>query len=172
VSPGTVITTLDDSSVIKLDFSVPEVFLATLQEGLEISARTSAYPETEFKGKVSSIDSRLDPVSRAIVVRARIDNKDGRLKPGMFMTVKLIRSDVPALMLPEEALVPEGERKFVFAVRDGKAVRIEVQTGRRRPGEVEITSGLEDGDVIVTEGTQKIRDGAPVKAMQAGQEPA
>jgi len=172
VSPGTVITTLDDSSIIKLDFSVPEVFLSTLQEGLEITARTSAYPETEFKGKVSSIDSRLDPVSRSIIVRARIDNKDGRLKPGMFMTVKLIRTDVPALMLPEEALVPESDKKFVFVVRDGKAARVEVQTGRRRPGEVEIVSGLDEGDVVVTEGTQKIRDGAPVKAMQAGQEPA
>jgi membrane fusion protein, multidrug efflux system len=172
VSPGTVITTLDDTSVIKLDFSVPEVFLSTVQEGLEISARTSAYPETEFKGKVSSIDSRLDPVSRAIVVRARIDNKDGRLKPGLFMTVKLIRSDVPALMLPEEALVPEGDKKYVFVVRSDKAARVEVQTGRRRPGEVEIVSGLSEGDVVVTEGTQKIRDGAQVKAMQAGQEPA
>jgi membrane fusion protein, multidrug efflux system len=165
VSPGTVITTLDDTSVIKLDFSVPEVFLSTLQEGLQISARTSAYPETEFKGQVSSIDSRLDPVSRAVIVRARINNKDGRLKPGMFMTVKLLRSDAPALMLPEEALVPEGNKKFVFAVRDGKAVRTEVQTGRRRPGEVEIVSGLDDGDVVVTEGTQKIRDGVAVKAI-------
>jgi membrane fusion protein, multidrug efflux system len=165
VSPGTVITTLDDTSVIKLDFSVPEVFLATLQEGLQISARTSAYPDTEFKGQVSSIDSRLDPVSRAVIVRARINNADGRLKPGMFMTVKLLRSDAPALMLPEEALVPEGNKKFVFAVRDGKAVRTEVQTGRRRPGEVEIVSGLEDGAVVVTEGTQKIRDGVAVKAI-------
>jgi len=172
VSPGTVITTLDDTSTIKLDFSVPEVFLATLAEGLEVAARTAAYPETEFKGKVSSIDSRLDPVSRSIVVRARIDNKDGRLKPGMFMTVKLIRADTPALMLPEEALVPEGNKKFVFVVRDGKAERVEVQTGRRRPGEVEIVSGLAEGDVVVTEGTQKIRDGAAVKAMQAGAEPA
>jgi membrane fusion protein (multidrug efflux system) len=172
VSPGTVITTLDDTSTIKLDFSVPEVFLATLAEGLEVSARTAAYPDTEFKGKVSSIDSRLDPVSRSIVVRARIDNKDGRLKPGMFMTVKLMRSDAPALMLPEEALVPEGSRKFVFVVRDGKAERVEVQTGRRRPGEVEIVSGLAEGDVVVTEGTQKIRDGAAVKAIQAGTEPA
>lgn len=172
VSPGTVITTLDDTSVIKLDFSVPEVFLSTLQEGLAISARTAAYPDVEFKGKVSSIDSRLDPVSRAIVVRARIDNKDGRLKPGMFMTVKLIRADVPALMLPEEALVPEGTKKYVFVVRDGHAVRTEVQTGRRRPGEVEVTGGLEEGDAVITEGTQKVRDGAPVKAMQAGSEPA
>jgi membrane fusion protein, multidrug efflux system len=172
VSPGTVITTLDDTSVIKLDFSVPEVFLATLQEGLEITGRTAAYPDTEFKGVVSSIDSRLDPVSRAIIVRARIDNKDGRLKPGMFMTVKLMRADAPALMLPEEALVPEGSKKFVFAVQDGKAVRIEVQTGRRRPGEVEIVSGLSAGAVVVTEGTQKLRDGAAVKVMQTESDPA
>lgn len=172
VTPGTVITTLDDASIIKLDFSVPEVFLAAVQEGLEISARTSAYPETEFKGKVSSIDSRLDPVSRAVIVRARIDNKDGRLKPGMFMTVKLINADSPALMLPEEALVPEGNSKFVFAVRDGKATRVEVKTGRRRPGEVEITSGLDEGAIVITEGTQKVRDGQPVKATQAGPESA
>lgn len=172
VTPGTVITTLDDTSIIKLDFSVPEVFLAAVQEGLQISARTSAYPDSEFKGKVSSIDSRLDPVSRAVIVRARIDNKDGRLKPGMFMTVKLINADSPALMLPEEALVPEGNSKFVFVVRDGKATRVEVQTGRRRPGEVEITGGLDEGDVVVTEGTQKVRDGQPVKATQAGPEPA
>jgi membrane fusion protein (multidrug efflux system) len=172
VSPGTVITTLDDTSIIKLDFSVPEVFLSTLQEGLEVSARTSAYPDTEFKGKVSSIDSRLDPVSRSIIVRARIDNKDGRLKPGMFMTVKLMRAESPALMLPEEALVPEGSKKFVFVVREGKAFRAEVETGRRRPGEVEIVSGLDSGDVVVTEGTQKIRDGAAVKATEAGTEPA
>jgi membrane fusion protein, multidrug efflux system len=172
VSPGTVITTLDDTSVIKLDFSVPEVFLAMLQEGLEISARTSAYPDIEFKGKVSSIDSRLDPVSRSIVVRARIDNKEGQLKPGMFMTVKLMRSERPALMLPEQALVPEGSKKFVFVVRDDTAHRVEVETGRRRPGEVEVISGLDDGDVVVTEGTQKIREGAAVKAIQASSDSA
>ncbi len=168
VSPGTVITTLDDASVIKLDFSVPEVFLATVKEGLGIQAHTSAYPETEFSGKVSSIDSRLDPISRSVTVRARIDNRDGRLKPGMFMTVKLTRSESDALMIPEQALIPEGERKFVFAVRDGKAVRSEVRTGRRRPGEVEITAGLAEGDVVVIEGTQKVRDGTAVEVQPAG----
>lgn len=171
VTPGTVITTLDDASVIKLDFSVPEVFLAAVKEGLEITARTSAYPDSEFKGKVSSIDSRLDPVSRAVTVRARIDNKDSRLKPGMFMTVKLINADAPALMLPEEALVPEANTKFVFVVREGKIARVEVQTGRRRPGEVEITGGLEEGDVVVTEGTQKVRDGQAVRVTQASSGP-
>jgi membrane fusion protein (multidrug efflux system) len=171
VSPGTVITTLDDTSIIKLDFSLPEVFLASLQEGLEISARTAAYPDAEFRGKVTSIDSRVDPVSRSITVRAHIDNKDGRLRPGMFMTVRVMRDEQPTLMVPEEAIVPEGSKRFVFVVRDGKAVRTEVVTGRRRPGEVEAVSGLEEGDVVVIEGTQKIRDGVAVKAVPAGTEP-
>ena len=133
---------------------------------MQITARTTAYATTTFKGVVSSIDSRLDPVSRAIIVRARIDNRDGRLKPGMLMTVRLMRAEAPALMIPEQALVPESDRTFVFAVRDSKAMRMEVKTGRRRPGEVEILNGLSDGDVIVVEGTQKIRDGSPVKALQ------
>lgn len=166
VTPGAVITTLDDTSIIKLDFSVPEVFLATLKEGMQIHASTSAYPQEKFQGQVSSIDSRLDPVSRAIVVRALVTNKDGRLKPGMFMTVKLLRNESPALLIPEQALVPEGERKFVFVVRDGKAARVEVQTGRRRPGQVEIVDGVSEGDVVVVEGTQKVREGGPVKVVQ------
>ena len=114
---------------------------------------------------MSSIDSRLDPVSRAVVVRARIDNRDGRLKPGMLMTVNLVRSDASALLIPEQALVPQGDRKFVFVVRDDKAVQTEVVTGRRRPGEVEILQGLVAGDVVIVEGTQKVRDGLPVKPV-------
>jgi membrane fusion protein (multidrug efflux system) len=165
VSPGTVITTLDDTSVIKLDFSVPEVFLSSLTEGMEISAGTAAYPTEKFKGKVSNIDSRVDPVSRAVLVRARLDNSDGRLKPGMFMTVRLMRAEAPALLIPEQALVPEGERKFVFVVREGKAVKTEVTTGRRRPGEVEVTKGIASGDVVISEGIQKVRDGSPVQAL-------
>ena len=165
VSPTTVITTLDDTSVIKLDFSVPEVFLSTLTEGLQINARTTAYADALFNGKVSSIDSRLDPISRAVVVRATIDNRDGRLKPGMLMSVMLMRAEAPALLIPEQALVPEGDRKFVFGVRDEKAVRLEVKTGRRRPGAVEILDGVNEGEVVVVEGTQKIRDGVPVKAI-------
>jgi len=167
VTPGTVITTLDDTSVIKLDFSVPEVFLAQIREGMEINGRTTAYAGEVFKGKVSSIDSRLDPVSRAVLVRARIDNRDGRLKPGMLMTVNLIRADVPALLIPEQALVPEGNQQFVFAVRDDKAVKTQVHTGRRRPGEVEVLQGLNDGDVVIVEGTQKVRDGIVVKPVAA-----
>ena len=172
VSPGTVITTLDDTRTIKLDFSVPELFLPVLKEGQQIDARSAAYPEATFKGIVASIDSRVDPASRSIIVRARIDNADRRLKPGMFMTVRLMRAEPPALVVPEEALVPQGERQFVFVVRNGKAARIEVQIGRRRPGEVEIPKGLTAGEQVVTEGTQKMRDGVSVKIVERGELPA
>jgi membrane fusion protein, multidrug efflux system len=172
VSPGTVITTLDDTRVIKLDFSVPELFLPVLKEGQQIDARSAAYPDQTFKGIVASIDSRVDPASRSIIVRARIDNADRRLKPGMFMTVRLMRTEPPALVVPEEALVPQGERQFVFVVRDGKAARIEVHTGRRRPGEVEVLKGLSAGEQVVIEGTQKVRDGAPVRIVERGGLPA
>src|SRR5437868_10991326 len=127
--------------------------------------RTTANTNELIKGNVSIIESRLDPISRAVIVRATIENRDGRLKPGMLMTVKLMRAEAPALLIPEQALVPEGDRKFVFAVREDKAVKLEVQTGRRRPGAVEITHGVSDGDVVVIEGTQKVRDGAPVKVI-------
>lgn len=163
VNSGTVITTLDDVSVMKLDFSVPETFLAMLSEGLEVDATTAAYSGQSFKGRVVSVGSRVDPVSRSITVRAQVANREGKLKPGMFMTVRLVRSDSKALVIPEQALVPERDKQFVFAVRDGKAVKTEITVGRRRPGEIEVLSGLASGDVIVSEGSQKIRDGSAVK---------
>jgi membrane fusion protein (multidrug efflux system) len=169
VTPATVITTLDDTSVIKLDFSVPETYLTMLANGLEIEATSTAYPGVQFSGKVASIDSRIDPVSRSVIVRGNIDNRDGRLKPGMFMTVRLLRAEDRALTLPEQALVPEADRQFVFVVRDGEVKKTEITVGRRRPGEVEVLKGLKSGDIVVTEGTQKLVDGTKVRLE--GEEP-
>jgi membrane fusion protein (multidrug efflux system) len=169
VSPTTVITTLDDVSSIKLDFNVPEVFLARLERGLTITARSAAWPDLTFNGEVTSIDTRVDPVSRSVTVRALIPNELGRLRPGMFLTVTLLKDDVEALMVPEQALVPERSRQYVFVVgRDGVAARQEVQTGRRRPGEVEILGGIEAGDRVIVEGTQKVRSGQPVDVLPQG----
>lgn len=169
VTPATVITTLDDTSIIKLDFSVPETYLTMLANGLDIQATSTAYPGVQFRGKVASIDSRIDPVSRSVIVRGNIDNRDGRLKPGMFMTVRLLRAEDRALTLPEQALVPEADRQFVFVVRDGEVKKTEITVGRRRPGEVEVLKGLTSGDVVVTEGTQKLVDGTKVRLE--GEEP-
>jgi membrane fusion protein (multidrug efflux system) len=163
VSPGTVITTLDDTKIIKLDFSVPETFIAIVKEGLPLSARSVAFPNREFKGTIVSIDSRLDPTTRAITVRAEIPNADGVLKPGMFMNVRLQEERGQVLTIPEQALVPEEGRQYVFLVSNERAKKREVSIGRRKPGKVEIISGLVAGDEIVVEGTQKVRDGARVR---------
>jgi len=165
ISPGDVITTLDDTSVIKLDFTVPENFVAALREGLSVRATAPAFPGRSFTGKVSSIDSRVDMTTRSVTVRALLANDDGALKSGMFLNVQLANDERTALLIPEEALTPEAERQFVFVVTDGKVERREVRIGARQPGTVEILSGLKAGERVVVEGTQKIRDGAAVTAI-------
>jgi membrane fusion protein (multidrug efflux system) len=164
-NPGAVITTLDDLSVVKLDFSVPEQFLSTLQPGLTVQARSTAYSDSTFDGRVASVDTRVDPTTRSVAIRALIDNRDGRLRPGMFMTVKLVRPAGQALMLPEQAIVPENEQHFVYVVADGKAHKREVKIGRRRPGEVEVLQGLTADDGVVVDGTLNLRDGVPVRVQ-------
>jgi membrane fusion protein (multidrug efflux system) len=166
ISPGAVITTLDDTSVIKLDFSIPENFVASLREGLAVRATAPAFPGRSFAGKVASIDSRVDVATRSVTVRALLANEDGALKPGMFLNVSLANDEREALVIPEEALTPEAERQFVFVVTDGKAERREVRIGGRRPGSVEILAGLAAGEQIVIEGTQKVRDGSAVRAAE------
>ena len=166
ISPGDVITTLDDTSVIKLDFAVPENFLATLREGLAVRATAPAFPGRTFAGKVISIDSRVDVNTRSVTVRALLANEDGALKSGMFLNVALAKDERDAMVIPEEALTPEAEKQYVFVVSDGKAQRREVRIGGRRPGFVEVIAGLDAGESVVVEGTQKVRDGAPVRATE------
>jgi membrane fusion protein (multidrug efflux system) len=162
VSNSTVITTLDDVSRIKLDFSVPETFLTVLSEGMNVSAHSLVYPDRVFDGKVASIDTRLDPISRAIQVRAIIPNDDGLLKPGMFMSVDLKRDRGKVIVAPEQAIVPEGSRQYVFVVADGLAEKRVVQLGRRTPGFVVIEYGLEAGEEVITEGAHKVQNGSAV----------
>lgn len=167
INPGTVITTLDDTSSMKVDFSVPDIYVGALREGLALVARSSAYPGRDFSGRVLSVDSRIDPLTRAVTVRAMLPNRDAALKPGMFLTVELAREQRPALLIPEEALVPEQARQFVYVVADGSVSKREVQIGRRAPGRVEIAQGLREGERVVTEGTLKLREGTPVRELLA-----
>lgn len=162
ISPGTVITTLDDTSTIKLDFTVPETFLSAVEPGLEVVARSVSYPDENFAGRVSSVDTRVDPATRSVTVRALVPNPQGLLKPGMFLTVRLSRGATDALMVPEEALVPEQGNVFVYVVKDGVAEKRSVRMGQRRVGEVQVLEGLAAGELVVTEGTQKLRNGAAV----------
>ena len=172
VSPGsfvdtsTVITTLDDIETIKLDFSVPETFLTVVSEGMRIEAHNVVYPERVFSGIVASVDTRLDPVSRAVQVRAVMPNPDRALRPGMFMTVDLQRDRGEVLVAPEQSIVPEGTSQYVFVVTDDVVEKRAVTLGRRIPGYVVIAAGLDEGESVVTEGTSKVRDGSPVESIE------
>jgi membrane fusion protein (multidrug efflux system) len=166
VQPGSVITTLDDVDPIRLDFTVPETFLSALQPGLAVSARSDAWPGRMFPGSVAAIDPRVDPRTRAVRVRARLDNADGALRPGLLMSVELVHRVRRSPAVREEALVPIGERDFVYVVdAQGQAQRVEVQSGGRRDGMVEVIEGLAAGDQVVIEGTQQVRPGAPVRVL-------
>lgn len=166
VQPGAAITTLDDVAKIKLEFAVPENFLGRLRTGLSVLARTPAFPDRTFEGMVTVIDSRVDPVTRAVRVNALFNNPDEALKPGLFLNVELAlaRRD-NAVIIPEEALVAEGGRQFVFVVQDGRAARREVRLGQRFQGEVEIADGLKAGEEVVVRGLQKVRHNQPVTAQ-------
>lgn len=162
VRPETVITTLDDLSVIKLNFTVPETSLFLVSEGLPVSALTPGIPNRRFEGRITHLDSRVDPVTRSIIVRAQIPNPQRLLRPGMFMTVTL-RGDVSdALLIPEGAVVPERGRTYVFVVRDDTVERREIAVGGRRPGEVQVASGLKEKERVVVEGVQNLREGVRV----------
>jgi len=162
VTPGQIMTTLDDISTIKLDFTVPESYMATVKEGQQVEARTSAFLNNVFHGRVSSIATRVDPVSRSVVVRALIENHAQLLKPGMFMTVHLTRSQNDVLLIPEQSLLPDADKQFVYVVNKGVASKTTILIGRRKPGLVEVRQGLKAGDVIVVEGGEKLTDGAKV----------
>ena len=166
VEPGDLIATLDDDSVMKLDVSVPSIYLASLRSGLMISASTDAYADRSFTGKVSGVDSRIDPVTRTVRVRALLPNRERLLKPGMLMQVTVSNNRRDALAIPEAALMPVSREQFVLVVvpnGDGhKAERRKISIGGRRPGEVEVLDGLKAGERVVTHGTISVRPGTAV----------
>ena len=172
VQPATIITTLDDTAVMKLGFSVPEEYLPVMREGLEILAEAAAWPGRIFSGAVTSVDSRVDPMTRSLAVVALMPNEDRALRPGMFLQVEISRRRREVVLAPEAALVPRQGRQFVFVVEEGRASERQVSLGSRRPGQVEILSGLEPGEQIVTQGVQRIRDGLPVRMAGASGPPS
>ena len=168
VSPNTVITTLDDISVIKLDFSIAEAYLAQIASGQTIRAESIVYRGRQFDGTVQVVGSRIDPVTRSVQVRAVIDNSEGELRPGMLMTVSVALNSVQAVVVPEQSVVPRSGKQFVFVVDEANvAKQVEVVIGRRRPGIVEIIRGVSLGDMVVTEGLARLRPGQAVRVLNS-----
>ena len=167
VDSDTVITTLDDTSIIKLDFTIPETYLGVLTKGMNVTARSPAYPDRSFNGTVTVISSRVDPDTRTLTIRAQIPNPDRMLKPGMLLTVDLVKNRSQALIIPEEALILEKNKKFVMVLTAKNMVeKKEIVTGRRSPGKVEVISGLNAGHRVVIEGITRIRPGISVNVVE------
>lgn len=163
VQSGTLIGTLDDLSSMQVDFPLPETTMAAVKIGMPIVARSDAFPDRSFQGQVTAIDTRIDPVTRSIILRATLPNPDGTLRPGMFLKVEaVIASRENATLISEEALVPQGTKQFVFVVANNKVERREVTLGSRSVGKAEILKGISPGEIVVIRGTQVIRDGSSV----------
>jgi membrane fusion protein (multidrug efflux system) len=172
VTPGTVITTLDDLDPIKVDFTLPERFLSALAVDQTINAHTAAWPGADFAGRVTSIDSRIDPVTRAVTVRAEVPNPGRKLKPGMLMTLTVSANEREALVIPEIAVQAVRDRNFVFrAGDDGKAQQVFVTLGARRAGQVEVLDGLTPGDRVITEGLVRVRPGVALRLRDREPQP-
>jgi membrane fusion protein (multidrug efflux system) len=166
VSPGSEITTLDDLSVVKVDFTVPETLLGEIAVGQSLEARSAAWPDRRFRGKITSIDSRVDPTTRAVAVQARIPNPDRRLRGGMLLTVDLECRPRDSVAVPEKSLMAYADRQYVFVLEDDQTVAQRgVTLGERAAGWAEVEDGLEPGETIVTEGAMNLRDGARVQVQ-------
>jgi membrane fusion protein (multidrug efflux system) len=171
VSAGTPIAIIADTSVIKLDFTIPETALSALAEGQAIIATAAARPGQPFEGKIATIEPRVDPVTRAVRVRALLPNRDGALLPGMLMSVVVETQPRMALAVPELAVVGEADRRYIFVLdEENKAKRTEIEIGTRDAGLIEVKGGLKEGQRVVGEGLVKVSDGMKVRVE--GDEPA
>ncbi|MBN67257.1 MAG: efflux transporter periplasmic adaptor subunit [Rickettsiales bacterium] len=163
VQPGGLITTLDDVSQIKLDFTVPALALPDLRAGQAVSVIADAYPDRRFEGIIRTVNSRVDPVTHSVLVRAILPNDDGALRPGLLMRVELLRDKRDTILVPEESIIQRQSSHFLKIVgEDNKVEERTVQIGARQPGVVEITDGLSVGELVIVRGIASVRDGQDV----------
>jgi len=171
VQPGQALVNLEDTRKLKVEFSIPEKFAASIAQGQQFSLQTAAFEGRDFSGEIYAINPLVDVASRSLVVRGRLDNQQSLLRPGQFAKLKLtIATREGALFIPEQAVIPQPQANMVFKVVEDKAQMTPVKLGQRRTGWVEVVEGLSAGDVVVTGGHQKIGPGSPVMAIPADPE--
>ena len=177
VSPGSPIASLQSVSPIHADFWLPQQALAKLQLGQQAKARTDTFPDEEWTGEISTVNPEVDPATRNVRVRATFENRDGRLRPGMFVKVEVLSSEKrPVLTIPATAVIFAPYGDSVFAIEEkkdanGKAVAFArqkfVRTGERRGDVVAVVAGLAAGETVVSSGAFKLRNGASVVVNNA-----
>src|SRR5437870_490013 len=164
VKEGTDLVNLEAIDPLKVDFRVAEIYFQRVEIGQFLQIALDALPGKTFEGRVYAVNPLIDAAGRSVVIRATVRNQDTSLRPGMFARVRLLtREAQDALIVPEQAIVPQGDEQYVFRVIDGKAVRTKVTVGQRRDGKVEVLQGLASDETVVTAGQLKIRDGVAVQ---------
>ena len=171
ITPGilggenSIIANLDDIKFLKLDIKLPENYLGVIKQGLKVEVSTDAFPKV-FKGIIETISTRVDPTTRSILVQAKIQNENEELIPGMLLNAKVISNEKQSLGVPEEALLIQGDDKYIYKINNNEIAQIKVAIGRRNFGKVEILSGLNENDLILAEGTNKVRPKSKVKIVK------
>ena len=165
IDTATPIATLDDLSVIEVDFSVPETLLPRLQRGQRVELTSAAWPGRVFGGEISRIDSRVDATTRSLALRAEIANDDRALAGGMFLQVRLVLDERQRPAIPENAQTVEGDRVLVMVAEGGTARQVEIVTGQQQDGLVEVVSGLAPSARIIVTNLHRLSDGTVIEAV-------
>jgi membrane fusion protein (multidrug efflux system) len=165
VKDGTDLVNVEDVRILKVDFRLPERSLPQIRAGQDVEVVADALPNERWQGQIEAINPRVDANGRSLELRGRLDNASGKLRPGMFVRVRVIVGERNGLLVPEEAIVPQGEEFYVYKVVEGAAKRVPVKIGVRRDAKVEIVEGISPGDQVVTAGMRLSRDGQPVRVL-------
>ena len=159
------IITLDDLKKILIDIKVPENYVGVLKNGLKVEVSNSAFSKN-FKGKIDSVSSRIDPSTRSILARIIVDNSKFEIIPGQLMNIKVIYNEVKQIGVPESAVTVQGKTSFVYTVIDNIAEKKYIEIGKRNFGKVSVVSGISAGEQVISEGVSKVRDKAKVKIIK------
>ena len=169
-SENTIILTLDDSKKILCDLKIPEVYAAFLKKDLKLKATFSAYKDKTYEGKIESVASRVDAQTRSILARAKIDNENSEILPGSLLEIEIFYNEKNALSVPDTSVMYEGSKKFIYKVIENNMIKkIKIETGIRNKGNLEVLSGINEGDQIIAEGLTKVRPGMKVKPILKSQ---
>tara|TARA_B110000438_G_C15792174_1_gene641210 strand:+ start:726 stop:1601 length:876 start_codon:yes stop_codon:yes gene_type:complete len=169
-SENTIILTLDDSKKVLCDLKIPEVYAAVLKKDLKLLATFSAYKDKTYKGKIESVASRVDAQTRSILARAKINNENSEILPGSLLEIEIFYNEKDALSIPDTSIMYEGSKKFIYKIIENNMIKkIEIETGIRNKGNLEVLSGINEGDKVIAEGLTKIRPGMKVKPINKSQ---
>lgn len=167
IRPGDPLVEVTKLHPIEVSFNVPEKFRPQLERGQRVDVELEAFPDRRFEGSVFYISPSTDQETRTVKVKAKMKNSERLLQPGMFARVELILDTrKEAHVVPETAVVPRNKKTYVYVIKNGKAKRQEVKTGQRMPGNVEIRSGLDGKETVITAGLQMVSDGVPVQVRE------